>query len=71
MSYKLANVIWNNDGSMETLNPPKYDTLYIVAENVVIKDKTLGFEIDLSKYLNEIEEINIGGITFVKENKDE
>ena len=68
-TYKLAGVIWNDDGTL-SLTPPKYDTLYIDVENVIIKDKTLGFEIVLSKYLNDIEKINISGITFIKENKD-
>lgn len=53
--------------TLDSVVPPKYDTLYICAENVIIQDKTLGFEIDLSKYLKDIKKINISGIVFVKE----
>lgn len=49
----------------------KIDTLYINANNVVIKDTSLGIEIDLRGKINQFNKIIIDGITFVKENKNE
>lgn len=50
---------------------PTYDTLYIYAKRVIIKDTELGMEIDLKERVNQLNKIVIDGITFVKENKDE
>lgn len=48
-----------------------YDTLVINAKNVIIKDMSLGIEIDLKGKINQFNKIIVDGITFVKENKDE
>lgn len=61
------------------LNPEQYiggiekyfNTLYICSKNTIIKDKTLGIELDLKDKIDQFEKIVIDGITFVKENKDE
>ena len=44
-----------------------FNTLYICSKNIIIKDKTLGIELDLEDKIDQFEKIVIDGITFVKE----
>ena len=57
----------------QTLNniKPTYDTLYINAKKVIIKDTELGIEIDLKGKVNQFNKIIVDGITFVKEKEDD
>jgi len=45
----------------------KPNTLYIDAKRIILKDKELGIEIDISEKLKEIEKICISGVYYIKD----
>ena len=59
-------ILFYDNQKVEGLRPNS-NNVYVCCNNVIIKDKTLGIEIDLKDKISQINKIIIDGIVFVKE----